>query len=361
MPTVATAQVGGDIHAAIGGEVAELKELRRQIKAAEAEMEVLVAKGLKVSAQQSANLGAMKAKEATIKRMVDDKTSQKKFDKQMVAATRMLRGIMTAQTIANMVKGDVSATDVGGLAMLAVHQRKYVAKIVGKEMAGVLRSLGPAAMLVGLTVDMFKEGFKGYRELQEGMSEVGQRMRVGKITKAEELYAQHILTDTFDDPKASLAALDKVGDKISALPPEQLAKALSWKELESRGRGVRGEFLGQRYDVDNATQTRVSVTKTLPINEFLQSLSQNRAIAEGRIGGALNQAQWNEVVHQTLADICRERNIKQDILDKIMANLVDQEKMVLEESHVRKFRDMVDKEREHAEARRNFIPAKLEY
>src|SRR5512133_108018 len=129
----ANVSVQGDISSAVAQPVDTLKDLRKQIKAAEKEMVELAKKGEKVSAEQAFRLADLKSKE---KQALDIVTRQKRMmerSKRALDMGEMAKSVIGASSIKNIIAGKASIADFAGLAFMA--ERQIVKGM--REVAGV--------------------------------------------------------------------------------------------------------------------------------------------------------------------------------------------------------------------------------
>jgi len=353
----ANVSVGGDIAGAIATPEATLKELRKQIKAAEKELVELAKKGEKVSSQQAFRLADLKAKE---KQTLDIVTRQKRVlerSKRALDAAEIGKAMFGASSLKNILAGNASMADVAGIAFMAERQIVKGAKeLAGVKFARMTRGVLKAMPFLSEAVGSVIEGWQEKRALEEQMGVIGEEFRGGRISKAAEIRAQNVLTNTwFGKPAETLAADAALAASIQKIPDEKLSEALSNAKWISKSEVQKGSFgMGGPAPV-------IHTYRNLKEAGLLTALRENIANEQTRLGGSLGEKDYRDVVEKTINDIADKEGLDQKTIELLTKQIIKAAPMVKETTHRSKWEDARDNMRRQAEARKDFIPARLEY
>ncbi|MFH1605266.1 MAG: hypothetical protein ABIH03_15330 [Pseudomonadota bacterium] len=328
-----------------------LKLLRREIRAAEAELKMLAKRGEAVSAKQSATLESLKKREEAINGIIKrDKQTDTRISKAKDVGD-LFKGVMTAQAIKGIIKGEIPNIQqlVSFAVMAEARMVKLATSVGGVKFGKFARRILPFVPFIGEIASFGMEQWNEKRRIEKNMQEIGQDFRAGKISKAEELYAQRILTNTWDDPKEALSVVKNVGAAIAKQPPEKIRSVLE---------GFRWEYYDPEFDPAGIGMMQ---KRNIDPNSFFGELQRRRGLAEGRIGGPLDDRQYEGVIRQLVADMSEKKDWPKAMLESLMESLIEKETAVKERSHREKFLEHYFSQRDRARARGRFIPARMEY
>jgi hypothetical protein len=351
--SAADAKVSAQVIAAVAAPREAVKQLRAELKAAYAEQDKLIARG------QALDIGAQNKKIAHISGLLDsslalDKKNREveRRSKQALAIGKATTALFAAQSIGNLLRGDVSARDFVSIASLAATHEKAIARAFGKRVSSFVSKFGAVGPFIALAVDEVAGGFAKAASMDKGFEAMGRMVQGGKVDAStyaavgESFQSWNLLRGAYFDPTEMGKSVATAAAKVTSRNATEMRSAISAarkSQLDTIGFNV-GDF--QRSTPDSIlNKYRQEIARELDQGSILDDDAKSRIFQR-----VLNGLIKNDRVRQAFADAIQEETQKQ------AEKTGPQQKM-----HTQLFWENEQKVREQIDARRNFIPAKIEY
>ena len=363
----ADAKVGTDVLAAVAEPTQAVRQLRKEIRLLENEMGKVAKRGRAWSAVldvQKTKLATLQQQEKYVGNIIKNDATLKRQLQTALSAGNLFKGVMTAQAIKGIVRGELP--DIRSLVAFTVMSseriRSLAEKVGGKWGARVTRWL-PFVPFAGELLSVGLEQWQATKRNQEAVRKIGQQFREGKTPYAVAKLAQDVAGDFgFFNPLPMVTAVTEAGKAMATKRPSLLKNLLNefvWDiNSSNEQRGMTSAWMGQGGI--NQYQFKRDI-KRIDETEFLGAVRDEIDKREFREGAALSDKARQDIYVQVLSDMAQRKHFPpamiRELTDK-MAKILD---TTHEQSHIEKFISWEHKEREATEMRRHIIPAKLEY
>ncbi len=354
----ANANVGVDMLGMVAEPTQALRNLRREIKAAEAELAALAAKGGKVSAQQTKVLDELRTKEVALQKIAKTKRQEMERNKRALDIGEMTKAVIGAQSIRKLLNGELDPRDAINMAVFAERQiTKGVREIAGVKVARQTRGLLKALPFVGEAIASVMEGWDKKRELEKSSDEINALARAGKIPpSAARLYYASLTEGWFNDPhKTSENALN-ASRQLLNFNDNEMRNVLESVTIQ-RARLTDDSLGGVGGPSVSYETEKLSAAEVLRVyNMRLDAMRKN--------GEIVSKRRQEEALHDSIASLLegdKERDqIAEKLVEQIKKKLLDKgednEKFVRE-----KFKKDEELRSLQVRAARHYVPARMDY
>jgi hypothetical protein len=233
----ADAAVGTDILSAIARPTDAVKQLRKEIAAAERELAKLVAAGNSAAASSiGSRIKTMEGQKAALDDIIKRQRDMERRNKRALDGAEIFKSVVGANAIRQIVHGELDARGLVGLAIMSERTiLKAARELGGATFSRATRSVFKAIPLIGEGISSVMEGWARRQALEKGREHVEARQRAGNISNAEaRIYWQSFIGNDMD-PDKTLSNVSSSVDKLTSLSREDQRKALAdikWKALD---------------------------------------------------------------------------------------------------------------------------------
>jgi len=334
-----------------------LKEIRREIRKAEAELKRLAKRGEQVSAKHSKALAKLKVREDRVKEIMKRDATQAQRIQNATDVGQMFKSLAMAESVKKIIRGEIpNITNLVNFAVIAQTQIISAAqKFGGARFARLTSKALPFVPVFGEIATFGIEQWNQKKRLDKNMVDIGNAFRRGMITKTLEMDAQDTLTETwFGDPKQRADFIRSVAKELAKKPEAAIRSVIDRFEFDKVTAAGATPFGG-----GFARHEKFKVPK----DEFMAKFSEQLDRIRNRVGGALNQAQRNEAMEITITEIFKRGRFPKEMEERFREMLLEEapSQQKMEQNHRLKFQEDNHKRMADLRARAQFIPARLDY
>ena len=363
---IASVGVGTDVLAAVARPTDAVKQLRREIAAAERELVRLVAAGDKAGvAALSARITTMQAQRASVTAIAD---RQRKFEdrtKRALDAGYLFKSVAGASAIRSVLRGEF---DVRGAVNLAIMSEQTIVKVASKlggvKFSNFSRGLLRAAPLLAEGVDSIVGGLAKRKQVINERKKMSRLFAAGKISWEEaNLYGEQLDKfyggSLFSEPATMAQNIGASADKMVGMTMNQRENIIAKARYRSRN---WGQILAARDPVAalvNSKNRRIMFDSKAFSKRYSEQLIQAR-----NQGLLITDSKRREIIGAALVDQVSnsaDREKAAAAIYEALSKFEDEQKDDGPVTVRQKFKLDETKRREAVEAKRWVIPSRLEF
>lgn len=353
----ANASVGADMLGLTSEPNDALKETRRQIRATEAELTALAAKGDKVSAQVTANLAALRSREETLAGVVKRNRAAEARGRRALDIGEMTKAMIGAGSIKRILAGQADARDIAAFAFMAERQIvKGVKEVAGVRMARATRGVLRAIPFVGEAIGTMMEGWDKKKALEKSSDEINSLARAGKIDPAtSRLYYASLTDGWFNDPKATVSNVQEASRGMMQMQRSEMQSALN--SVKVKRTVYTEETLGSAGMMVSYTNDSLSAADVLKRYDDLMESDRANGVVQNK---TRQESHLRAAIAGLLEDDKERDQIAEQLVEQVKKKMIekgdDGEYLIRD-----KFQREENDRRSRILAARHYIPAKLEF